>query len=136
MRRLAAALCFATVSANSALASPAMTTVPTQMRQAPSSHAPIVQSIPPNAEIDVGGCGKIWCSASWRDIPGYVRASSIAAAPGAPPLVYADAPPAAAGRRNGAAARRRAVRLLLGTRLGLGPSLASLLRLLRPRLRA
>ncbi len=93
MRRLAAALCFATVSANSALASPAMTTVPTQMRQAPSSHAPIVQSIPPNAEIDVGGCGKIWCSASWRDIPGYVRASSIAAAPGAPPLVYADAPP-------------------------------------------
>jgi uncharacterized protein YraI len=70
-----------------------MTTVPTQMRQEPSSHSPVVQSIPPNAEIDIGGCGKIWCSASWRDMSGFVRASAIAAAPGAPPLVYSDAPP-------------------------------------------
>ncbi len=79
--------------AGEALASPAMTIVPTTMRQSPNSHAAVVQSIPANAEIDVTGCGKIWCSASWKEIPGYVRASSINAAPGAVPLVNADTPP-------------------------------------------
>jgi hypothetical protein len=79
--------------AGAALASPAMTIEPTTMRQSPNSHAAVVQSIPPNAQIEITGCGKVWCSASWRDIPGFVRASSINATPGAPPLVNSYAPP-------------------------------------------
>ena len=76
-----------------ALANPVMTIVPTSMRNAPNSHAAIVQPIPAHAEIDVSGCGRIWCSASWRDLEGFVRASAIAAAPGGSPLVYSDEPP-------------------------------------------
>ncbi len=93
MRRFVVALGLTLEFAGSALASPAMTIVPTAMRQSPSSHATVVQSIPPNAEIDITGCGKVWCSASWRNIAGYVRASSINAAPGAAPLVESDEPP-------------------------------------------
>jgi uncharacterized protein YraI len=93
MRRLVAALALSLVSVGAALASPAMTIVPTTMRQSPNSHAAVVQSIPANAVIDITGCGKLWCSASWRDIPGFVRARSIDAAPGAAPLVDADEPP-------------------------------------------
>lgn len=81
------------VLSGSALASPAMTTIATQMREAPNVKAAVVQTIPANAEIDVTGCGKIWCSASWRDLPGFVRANAISAAPGAAPLVYSDYPP-------------------------------------------
>jgi uncharacterized protein YraI len=93
MRRLfvAGGLSLALVSA--ALASPAMTSVPTQMRATPNSHGAIVQSIPANAEIDVTGCGKIWCSASWRDREGFVRASAISAGPDTPPLVNEEPPP-------------------------------------------
>ena len=93
MRRLVAALGLSLIMAGGALASPAMTIMPTTMRQSPNSKAAVVQSIPANAEIDITGCGKIWCSASWKDIPGFVRASSINAAPGAAPLVDADTPP-------------------------------------------
>jgi len=93
MRRLVASLGWSLVWAGAALASPAMTIVPTTMRQSPNSHAAVVQSIPADAVIDITGCGKIWCSASWKDIPGFVRASSINAAPGAAPLVNADQPP-------------------------------------------
>ena len=46
MRRLVAGLCLGFASVGAALATPAMTTVPTQMRQEPSSHSPVVQSIP------------------------------------------------------------------------------------------
>ncbi len=93
MHRLVAALVSGSLWASAALASPAMTIVPTTMRQAPNSHAAVVQSIPPNAVIDITGCGKVWCSASWREMPGFVRASSIDSAPGAAPLLEADEPP-------------------------------------------
>ena len=93
MRRLLAALVSGSLCAGAALASPAMTIVPTTMRQAPNSHAAVVQSIPASAVIDITGCGKVWCSASWREIPGFVRASSINAAPGAAPLLDAEEPP-------------------------------------------
>ena len=93
MRRFVAAFALSSVLAAEALASPAMTIVPTTMRQSPSSHAAVVQSIPANALIDITGCGKIWCSASWKEIPGFVRASSINATPGAAPLIDADEPP-------------------------------------------
>ena len=93
MRRFFTALGSSFLLASQALASPAMTIVPTTMRQAPNSHAAVVQSIPANAVIDITGCGKVWCSASWKEIPGFVRAASINAAPGAAPLVDADEPP-------------------------------------------
>jgi len=93
MRRLVAALAVSSLLASAALASPAMTIVPTTMRQSPNSHAAAVQSIPANAVIDIVGCGKIWCSGSWKEIPGFVRASSINAAPGAAPLIESDEPP-------------------------------------------
>ncbi len=81
------------VTTGVALASPVMTTVPTLMRSAPNGHASVVQRIPAHALIDVTGCSKIWCSASWRDIPGFVRSSTVSAAD-APPIIYADEPPA------------------------------------------
>ena len=94
MRRtlLAAGLTLAVVPA--ALAAPAMTLVATQMRAEASSHSEIVQSIPAQAEILVTGCGKIWCSASWRDISGYVRATAVSVVgPQGPGVIYADEPP-------------------------------------------
>ena len=51
------------------------------MRAAPSFNAAVVQSIPANAQIDVTNCGKMWCSASWRDIPGFVRVTALAPPP-------------------------------------------------------
>ncbi len=92
MKRLKIALALTFVLAGSATASPAMTTYPTAMRAAPNSHSHIVQSIPANAQIDVGGCGRVWCSASWREISGFVRTSAVSTAGGAP-LVYAPPPP-------------------------------------------
>jgi uncharacterized protein YraI len=74
-----------------ALATPAMTTAPTVMRDAPRPHAHVVQSIPARAQIDIGGCGKLWCSASWRDISGFVSARAVSTAGGPAPL-YAEAP--------------------------------------------
>ena len=96
MRRLIPGLVLSLAMTAQAIASPAMTVVPTAMRAAPSSHSALLQSIPRNAEIDVVGCGPIWCSASWRNIEGYVRVSAIGAAPGAPPYPYYDAPPVVA----------------------------------------
>jgi uncharacterized protein YraI len=96
----------AALSAASALADPAMTQVPTTMRAGPSFNTAVVQSIPANAQIEVTGCGKMWCQASWRDISGYVRVTSVGppmegdqGAP--PPPVYGGpvvvAPPVAFG---------------------------------------
>ena len=93
MRRLAAALFFVLPVAGPALASPAMTVMPTVMRQSPSSHSPILQSIPANAEIDVSGCGRAWCTASWRDISGFVPTRAVAADQYAPAPTYEYAPP-------------------------------------------
>ncbi len=92
MLRGSTALCLASALCGPAAATPAMTTSPTVMRDAPSSRAHVVQSIPGNAEIDIGGCGKVWCSASWRDISGFVAARVVSTA-GGPPPVYADEPP-------------------------------------------
>jgi len=85
MRRTGVAFCLVVAVAGPALASPALTTSPAQMRDAPSPYGRVVQSIPPNAEIDVRGCGEVWCSASWRDISGFVPAGAIAVGPDAPP---------------------------------------------------
>ena len=87
---LAAAMSIAT---GVAAAHPAMTAEPATMRAAPSSHARVVQRIPPHAQIDLGECGDRWCAASWRDLDGYVRVETIAASDGgplvaAPPRTY------------------------------------------------
>jgi hypothetical protein len=79
MRRLVIAFGLGLAFAGSALAHPAMTTVGTQMREAPNGHSRVVQDIPPNAQVDVEGCGPVWCSASWRNIPGFVRSDAVVA---------------------------------------------------------
>jgi hypothetical protein len=79
------------LAAGAAAASPAMTAHRTSMRAAPSSRAHIVQRIPAHAQIDISDCGEYWCSASWRNLDGYVRVEAIAANTG--PLAPAAAPP-------------------------------------------
>jgi len=79
MRRLITAFGLGLAFAGSALANPAMTTVGTQMRESPNGHSRVVQDIPPNAQVDVDNCGPVWCSASWRNIPGFVRADAVVA---------------------------------------------------------
>jgi hypothetical protein len=92
MRRflVASSLCLAL--AGPAFAGPALTLTPAEMRDAPNPYARILQSIPANAEIEVRNCGEIWCSASWRDIHGFVRANAISAGADAPPVAYPVAP--------------------------------------------
>jgi hypothetical protein len=77
MIRLTLASCFC-LAASAAFAHPAMTGDPTTMVAAPSSHARVVQEIPPHAQIDLGECGERWCAASWRNMDGYVRVEAIA----------------------------------------------------------
>jgi len=90
MRRLLATLCLIVAAGGTATAEPAMTNAPTRMRESPSPQARVVQEIPANAQIDVQGCGRVWCSASWRDISGFVAVRSVSL-DDAGPLV--DAPP-------------------------------------------
>jgi hypothetical protein len=96
MRRIVLALVLGLAFAGPALAEPAMTTAPADMRESPNPKARIVQSIPARAVIDVENCGRVWCAASWRDIPGYVRVNVVSeGGPVAPPLAYSDGPPPA-----------------------------------------
>jgi hypothetical protein len=92
MRRILVASCLGLAFVGPALAGPALTVASAEMRDAPNPYARVVQSIPANAEIEVRNCGEIWCSASWRDIHGYVRASVISAGPEAPPVGYPPPP--------------------------------------------
>lgn len=91
MRAAAAALLISLPFAGAALASPAMTTMPVQMRQSPTAHSRVVQSIPAHAQIDVVDCGRHWCTASWRDISGFVPVNAVGASDA--PLVDAAPPP-------------------------------------------
>jgi len=93
MRRLLTALGFGLAFAGAASANPAMTTMDTQMRASPDAHARVVQAIPAHAQIDVEGCGPVWCSGSWRDVPGYVRANAVVPGAGGPLHAYPGAPP-------------------------------------------
>ena len=72
-----------------AAASPAITIRSTIMRAAPTARAKIVQSIPQDAQIDVQRCEGSWCYAAWRDLFGFVAATSTAPLPLAPPPTYA-----------------------------------------------
>jgi hypothetical protein len=56
------------------------------MRRAPNAHSHIVQTIPPNAQIDLEHCSGGWCYASWRNLFGYIPAFAVAEA-GPPPMV-------------------------------------------------
>ena len=93
MRRLVTAFGLGLAFAGSALAHPAMTTVGTQMRETPNGHSRVVQDIPPNAQVDVDDCGPVWCSASWRNIPGFVRADAVVPGAGGPLHAYRPPPP-------------------------------------------
>ena len=93
MRRLLTAFGFGLAFAGAAFAHPAMTTMDTQMRESPDAHAHVVQAIPAHAQIDVEGCGPVWCSASWRDVPGYVRADAVVPGAGGPLHASPGPPP-------------------------------------------
>jgi hypothetical protein len=80
---LAAGLC-AGIAAP-CFAEPATTTTPATMRRTPSAHSHIVQTIPPNAQIDLEHCSGGWCYASWRNLFGYIPAFTVAEA-GPPPM--------------------------------------------------
>ena len=49
-----------------------------------------MQSVPANAQIDLQNCEGDWCSASWRNLSGYIPSFAVAEAGGSPPVV---APP-------------------------------------------
>ncbi|MGA7198870.1 hypothetical protein [Roseiarcus sp.] len=72
-------------------AEPAITTVPAAMRRAPNAHSHIVQTVPANAQIDLGTCSAGWCSASWRNLFGYIPAFAVADA--GPPMIASPPPP-------------------------------------------
>ena len=91
MHRLLTAFGFGLVFSGSALANPAMTTTDTEMLESPKPHAHVVQAIPAHAQVDVEDCGPVWCSASWRNIPGYVRANAVV--PGAAGPLHGAGPP-------------------------------------------
>src|SRR5580658_10664235 len=91
MHRLLTAFGFGLVFSGSALANPAMTTTDTEMLESPKAHAHVVQAIPAHAQVDVENCGPVWCSASWRNIPGFVRANAVV--PGGVGLRPAYRPP-------------------------------------------
>lgn len=84
--------------ATSCAAAPALTTAPATMHRAPNPNSRVVQTIPPNAQIDIENCGPDWCYGSWRHLFGYVPAFAVAQggspmiSPPPPPLVVA-APP-------------------------------------------
>jgi uncharacterized protein YraI len=67
--------------ATSALAAPALTLASAAMRAEPNSRAPIVQMVPPNAQIDVNSCRGPWCYVSWREVFGYMPQRAIDARP-------------------------------------------------------
>ena len=93
MSRILIALGAAALAIGHALASPAVTATPTIMRASPSSKAAVVQAIPANAEIEVDGCGKVWCHASWRSRAGFVRVEAVAALPAGEPYPPEPPPP-------------------------------------------
>lgn len=94
---VAAALVAGTLAAP-ARANPALTVAPVPMRTAASRHAPVVQAVPANAEIDIQNCGPRWCYGSWRGLYGFLptyAVQGVASAPpvAGPPPVFGFAPP-------------------------------------------
>ena len=87
-----------------ALADPALTLAPSNMRRAPNLRSGVVQHVPANAQIDVSNCAGAWCYASWRNLFGYVPAGAVSSAAPAP-LQYAPpfmvAPPVVVGPAYG-----------------------------------
>ena len=73
-----------------ALADPAITAAPAAMHRSPSERSHIVQTIPPNAQIDLQHCSAGWCYASWRNLFGYIPAFVVAQGG---PLMEAPPPP-------------------------------------------
>jgi len=93
MRSFALSLTLALAAPAVAFAAPAETARATWMHDAPTGWAPIVQSLPANAEIDVESCGRQWCLASWREISGYVQSKALIFGPEGPPYGPPPEPP-------------------------------------------
>jgi hypothetical protein len=95
MRPLALSVALALAAPGAALAAPAETARATWMHTGADARAPIVQSLPGSAEIDVVSCGRQWCFASWRGVSGYIQAKAVIfgseGSPYGPPPVDAPA---------------------------------------------
>jgi uncharacterized protein YraI len=63
-----------------ALAVPAVTTEPTNLRAGPAFDFPVVDQIPSDVRVNVHGCvrGYRWCDVSWRDARGWVSSDELA----------------------------------------------------------
>ena len=121
-------LCLAVVAlgalAGPSFADPALTTASSNMRKAANPHAPIVQQVPANAQIDIQSCGGDWCYGSWRGLYDSCppsRSPSPDASGGRAHTSPGRLRPAAASRCGDHAPRRRAGlgRTLCRRRLGL-----------------
>jgi uncharacterized protein YraI len=77
---LAIAVAGVAVAPQLALALPAVTTEPTNLRAGPAFDFPVVDRIPADARVNVLGCvrGFRWCDVSWRDARGWVPGNELA----------------------------------------------------------
>jgi hypothetical protein len=91
LRRVLLAGCL-TAFAGAALAQPAITVHHAYMRSGANYYAPVVQSVPRNAQIDVQNCGGGWCYGSWRGVYGFLPELAVAEG-GPPPGAFAPPPP-------------------------------------------
>ncbi|HEY1452523.1 MAG TPA: hypothetical protein VGF57_03585 [Roseiarcus sp.] len=76
-----------------ALAELAMTGSPVAMRSGPAGSARVVQRIPASAEIELSGCRRGWCQASWRHSSGYIPAGAVVLGPPPATLPGKEMPP-------------------------------------------
>lgn len=73
------------LSAQSAVAAPALATNNVNMRQGPGTNYPVIITIPGGSTVEVGGCQGTWCAVTWQGKSGYAVATSLDQGGGAPP---------------------------------------------------
>ncbi len=92
MRRLLLAAGLLCVLVGPALADPAITVSPSNMRRAANPYSPVVQPVPANAQVEIQSCRGGWCYGSWRGLYGFLPSFAVAQG-GPPPPGFAPPPP-------------------------------------------
>lgn len=85
------------LSAQSAVAEPALATTNVNMRQGPGTNYPLITTIPGGSTVEVSGCQGQWCAVVWQGRNGYAIATSLDQGGGPPPPPGAGGPPPGAG---------------------------------------
>jgi hypothetical protein len=103
--QIAAAAAFVTaLSAESALAGPALATKDVNLRQGPGTTYPIITTIPGGSNVEVAECRGEWCAVDYQGHKGYAIAKSFEQGGGPPPSAGAppeEGPPQAGGPPGG-----------------------------------